>query len=298
MSFSLILNGSNNISTATNTQFKYSFLAGNFVAKDMEMCISSVTIPYAFPNVSTFYDNKKLSIIFPTASTTTTLSITLDSGFYTVADINNAIQNACITAGLYLVNTTGQNVYFINLSTNVSLYTTQVILSPVPTALGTYTRPASGTYSASGTGLPATGYTPQLVLASTGGINTIIGWPAGTFPATQQTSIYSQTGSGAQTASGISPVVAPLGSTINSLVARCSILKNNVTVPSDILDGFPINATYGSNINYFPSFEKWIDINDGTYSNFLLSFVDQNLNTIYSNDSTIAVTLMIRKKKI
>lgn len=298
MSFSLILNGSNNISTATNTQFKYSFLAGNFVAKDMEMCISSVTIPYAFPNVSTFYDNKKLSIIFPTASTTTTLNITLDSGFYTVADINNAIQNACITAGLYLVNATGQNVYFINLATNVSLYTTQVVLSPVPTAIGTYTRPATGTYSASGTGLPATGYTPQLVLPSTGGINTIIGWPAGTFPATQQTTTYSQTGSGAQTALGISPVVPPLGSTINSLVARCSILKNNVTVPSDILDGFPINTTYGSNINYFPSFEKWIDINDGTYSNFLLSFVDQNLNTIYSNDSTIAVTLMIRKKKI
>jgi hypothetical protein len=135
------------------------------------------------------------------------------------------------------------------------------------------------------------------VLPSTGGINSLIGWPAGTYPAAQQTTTYTQTGSAAQVAAGISPVIAPLGSTINSIVVRCSILKNNVTVPSDILDSFPIDVQYGSNINYNPSFEKWIPINDGTYSNFLLSFVDQNLNTIYSKDSTIGVTLLIRERK-
>ena len=298
MSFSLIMNKTNSISSTTNTQFKYNFLSGNFKAENMEMCISSATIPYAFPNVSTYYNNQKLSLIFPTASTTTTLNITLDAGFYTVDDINSAVQNAMITAGLYLVNPSGQNVYFFNITYNVTLYTCQVVLSPVPTAIGTYTRPATGTYSASGTGLPATGYTPQFVLPSTGGINTMIGFPAGTFPATQQTTTYSQTGAAAQTAAGISPIVAPLGSAINSLVARCSFLKNDVTVPSDILDGFPINSLYGSNITYSPPFEKWIKISDGTYSSFILSIVDQDLNTIYSLDPTVGITLLIRRKII
>jgi hypothetical protein len=295
MSFSLILNSSNNVSTATNTQFKYTFLAGNFVAKNMEMCVASVTIPYAFPNVSTYYANTNFSIIFPVAATTQTLSITLPEGFYTLVDIQNYIENECIINNYYLVSGS-QNVYFFNISTNTTLYTTQIVCSPVPTALGTYTYGSGGKWGTGAGGLPTTGYTPQFVLPSSGGINSLIGWPAGTFPDVQQTTTYTQTGSAAQVAAGISPVIAPLGSTINSIVVRCSILKNNVTVPSDILDSFPIDVQYGSNINYNPSFEKWIPINDGTYSNFLLSFVDQNLNTIYSKDSTIGVTLLIREK--
>ncbi len=295
MAFSLILSSANNVNTTTNSQFKYSFLAGNFVAKDMEMCISAVTIPYAFPNVSTYYNNTSFSLAFPTGGVSQTLSITLPNGFYTVSDIQNYIQNQCIIANLYLVNGS-QNVYYFNISTNTSLYTTQIVCSPVPTSLGTLSYGSGGTWGSSG--LPGTTRVPQLILPSSGGINALIGFPSGTFPAAPQTTIYSTTGSAAQTAAGISPVVAPLGSNINSIVVRCSILKNNVTVPSDILDGFPINATYGSNINYLPSFEKWIPINDGTYSNFLLSFVDQNLNTIYSNDPTIAVTLMIRTKTL
>lgn len=299
MSFSLILNASNNINTTLNTQFRYDFLSGNFQAKDMEMCVSSVAIPYAFFNVSTFYANQRFSIIFPRQATLFTLNIVLEAGFYTVADINNYIQNQMIINGLYLINkTTLQNVYFFNLSVNTTYYTTQIVATQVPT-FATYTTlynlPSSGQWS--GTGLPTiANKVPQLVLPATGGINTLIGWPSGTFPTVAvQASTYTQTGSGAQVAAGISPVVAPVGSTINSIVARCSILKNDVTIPSDVLDGFPINTTFGSNITYSPPFEKWIKINDGTYSSFILSFVDQDLNTIFSVDPNVAVTLLIRK---
>jgi hypothetical protein len=299
MSFSLILNSTNNTNTTLNTQFKYSFLSGNFHAKDMEMCVSSVALPYAFFNVSTFYNNQSFSILFPVAAGSFTLNITLPAGFYTVADINNYIQNQMLLNGLYLISkTTGQNVFFFNLAVNTAYYTTQIVCSVVPT-FATYSTlynlPPSGQYS--GTGLPTiSNLVPQLVLPSTGGINTLIGWPAGTFPTFPlNAGGYTQTGSGAQVAAGISPVVAPIGSTINSIVARCSILKNDVTIPSDVLDGFPINTTFGSNITYSPPFEKWIKINDGTYSSFILSFVDQDLNTIYSVDPNIAVTLLIRK---
>lgn len=305
MSFSLILNSTNNTNTTLNTQFKYSFLSGNFHAKDMEMCVSSVALPYAFFNVSTYYSNQNFSINFPTGAGTYNLSVTLQSGFYTVSDIQNYIQNQCLLNGLYLVNkTTSQNVFFFNISVNTAFYTTQIVCSQVPsqaTYSTLYNLPpasASNIWSTSGQQLPAslTTQVPQLILPASGGINTLIGWPAGTFPSSPtQASTYTQTGSAAQTAAGISPTIAPIGSTINSIVMRCSILKNDVTVPSDVLDGFPINVTFGSNITYSPPFEKWIKINDGTYSNFILSFVDQNLNTIYSVDPNIAVTLLIRK---
>jgi hypothetical protein len=287
MSFSLILNGSNNVNTQTNTQFKYQFLGGNFTAENMEMCISALTIPYSFFNVTQYYNNQSFSIIFPTGATTQTLSITLPAGFYLVSDIENYIQNQCIANGLYLINASGQYVYYFNIYTNTTYYSTQIVCSVLPTSLPTgYSYATSGTYS-SLAGLPTTANkVPQLVLPSTGGINTIIGWVAGTFPS-------SSTQPGGYSAYG---TVTPVGSNINSIVMRCSILKNYVTSPSDILDGFPINATFGSNITYVPSFEKWIPINNGTFSNFVLNFVDQNLNIIYAQDPNISVTILIRKK--
>ena len=286
MAFTLILNNTNVIGSQ-NSQFKYNFLAGNFVAKDMEICVSALAFPYSFFNVSAFYNNQSFSLIFPTAATTTTLSITLPAGFYEVSDINNYIQNQCIATGLYLKNASGENEYYFDVTLNTTYYAVQIVCSPVPTSLPSgYTLATSGFYSTLG-GLPTTGYTPQLVLPASGGINTIIGFASGTFPPVQQTGTYSKLST-----------VTPIGSTINSLIIRCSIINNNVTIPSDILDGFPINTSFGSNILYDPSFEKWIPISDGTYSNFLISFVDQNLNTISANDPNIALSLLIRKKNL
>jgi hypothetical protein len=286
MAFNLVLNNTNVIGSQ-NSQFKYNFLAGNFVAKDMEICVSALAFPYSFFNVSAFYNNQSFSLIFPTAATTTTLSITLPAGFYEVSDINNYIQNQCIATGLYLKNASGENEYYFDVTLNTTYYAVQIVCSPVPTSLPSgYTLATSGFYSTLG-GLPTTGYTPQLVLPASGGINTIIGFASGTFPPVQQTGTYSKLST-----------VTPIGSTINSLIIRCSIINNNVTIPSDILDGFPINTSFGSNILYDPSFEKWIPISDGTYSNFLISFVDQNLNTISANDPNIALSLLIRKKNL
>ena len=290
MAYTLILN-SLNVAGSTNTQFKYSFLGGNFIAKDMEMCVSQITMPYSFFNVSTYYNNQSFSLTFPVGATTYSLSITLPAGFYTVSDINSYIQNQCIANGLYLINASGQYVYFFTMATNITYYTTQTLYFPVPTTstyagLG-YTRPSTGQWSASGTGLPTVvNQVPQLVLPTTGGINTIIGYVAGTFP----------TSSTSSTNVSVLGTVTPIGSTVNSIVARVSFLRNAVSVPSDILDNWNINTTFGSNITYVPSFEKWITITDGTYSNFILQLVDQNLNTIYANDPNVAISLLIRNK--
>ena len=96
MSFTLVLNSSNVSNTSTNTSFKYNFINGGFKIKDMEMCVSSITIPYSFYNVSSYYNNQTFSLIFPTAATTSTVSVTLPEGFYSVTDINSYIQQICL----------------------------------------------------------------------------------------------------------------------------------------------------------------------------------------------------------
>ena len=48
MSFVLTLNSTNVTNTNNNSSFKYNFINGGFIAKDYEMCISSIAIPYSF----------------------------------------------------------------------------------------------------------------------------------------------------------------------------------------------------------------------------------------------------------
>ena len=67
-------------------------------------------------------------------------------------------------------------------------------------------------------------------------------------------------------------------------------------MPTDILDSFPINSTFGSNINYIPSYEKWVRVHHGTYSNLIITFVDQNYNNIQILDQNVIITLLLRQK--
>ena len=287
MSFILTLNSTNVSNTNTNTTFKYNFINGGFTCKDYEMCVSSITLPYSFYNVSSFYSNKTFSLIFPTAATTVQYDITLPDGFYTVIDINSYIQQVCVTNGAYLIDTSGNYVYFVQLVYNVAYYSVQLLTFLVPNAIGTYTRPSSGLYSTTGTGLPSTASTPQLVLASSGSIKSIIGFASGTFPPTTQTASWNT-----------SSTLTPVGSTVNSIIMQCSLVHNACTTPSDILDSMPIKDTsFGSNITYDPSFEKFASISDGTFNNFTFSFRDQSLNEIYARDPNVSITLIIRPRR-
>ena len=112
MSFTLVLNSSNVSNTSTNTSFKYNFINGGFLIKDMEMCVSSITLPYSFYNISSYYSNQTFSLIFPKGATTQTISITLPEGFYTVPDINSYIQQICLDNGAYLIDSSGNYVYY------------------------------------------------------------------------------------------------------------------------------------------------------------------------------------------
>jgi hypothetical protein len=249
----------------------------------MEICISSLTVPYAFYNVSAAYANNTFSITFPTtASATTTVAVTLPDGFYSVSDIQNYIQQICIANGFYLINAGGQYVFYTYLTYSQTFYKVQLVQTPVPTSL-----PAGWSLPSNHQGFNAASLTPTLVLAASGSIATIIGFaPGASYPTTPSA-----------TAVNFLSTSTPVGSTINSLVMRCSAVSNNVVSPSDILDGFPINSTFGSNITYDPSFEKWVVMKDGTFSNLTLTLVDQNLNSIVSLDPNVAITLMIRKRR-
>ena len=69
----------------------------------------------------------------------------------------------------------------------------------------------------------------------------------------------------------------------------------NLGNPMDIIDSFTIGQTnFGANINYAPSVNKWVCLSAGTFSNFLITFCDQNLNIIQALDINILITLLFK----
>jgi len=282
MSFTLCLNSQNVVPGSFNTSYRYNFIGGNFRTDDCEICISQSTIPYAWYNISAAYGNNTFSLVFPTAGTTQTIAVTLPDGFYTVNDLQQFLQGVCITNKYYLITSGGSYVYPFFLSYSSTYYKVQIICATIPNAadmatLG-YTQPA---------GAPALPTVTTGVQFITGTIGPVIGFAnATTLPAvaTSATQNFLST----QT---------PVGSTVNSLVFRCSLVDNNVTMPSDIMDGCAINTSFGTNIIYDPSFEKWVKMKSGTYSSLTFTIADQNFNQIYSIDPNVAITLMIRQKQ-
>lgn len=278
MSNTLVLNSSN--TTNQPNVFEYKFLNGSFVVQDgSEICISGITIPYSWYNIQQqYYNNTTFQFTF-TQAVTTTYTVILPNGYYSINTLNDYLQGFCVNNGLYLVDGSGQNVYYLSFVYNVSTYSVQFLSFAVPVALPPlYTNPA-------GLVFPAVASTPQLIVLSTNNFGSIIGFTAGTYPPVIQPTNYS-----------ILSNTLPNGSPVNSIIVRCNLVSNNVVSPSDILDSFQINAPFGTNINYVPSFEKWIKIKSGRYSNFTITFQDQNFNTIPILDSNLLITLLLKTK--
>lgn len=276
MSNTLILNSSN----VTNQKniYQYNFLNGAFVVPDgSEMCISGITLPYSFYNIQQqFYNNTSFEITW-TQAVLATYTIDLPNGYYSVNTLNDFLQGQLINLGLYLVDASGDNVYYLSMVYNVSTYSVQLLSFAVPIALPAgYTNPAGLTF-------PAVASTPQFVILPTNNFGLIIGFTAGSYPPVVQPTNYS-----------VLSNTLPNGSPVNSIIVRCNLVSNNVVSPSDILDSFQITGTFGTNLNYSPNFEKWIKIKSGRYSNFTITLQDQNFNNIPILDTNVLITLLLK----
>ena len=156
----------------------------------------------------------------------------------------------------------------------------QCCLVSVPTSLPT-SLPAGYTAPSNWVGYPLVSRTPYIEILSDLNFGNFIGFSVGNYGKDKPTN-YS--------------VNSNITSIVNSLVIRCSLVNNNISSATDIIDAFPINGTFGSNLNYFNNIEKWIKINPGRYNNFIVSIQDQNLNDINILDNNILMNFIISLK--
>jgi hypothetical protein len=90
------------------------------------------------------------------------------------------------------------------------------------------------------------------------------------------------------------PTFAPLGSSVNAILVRCTLVQNSGSAISDVLDEIVINTKFGSNILYTPQFEKWMKIRAGTYQDFMIMLNDQSFNALLCQDPNVIINVLIR----
>ena len=70
--------------------------------------------------------------------------------------------------------------------------------------------------------------------------------------------------------------------------------NNNITMPSNVIDSMPITSTYGTNINYQPSYEKWVKLSKGRYASMTITLLDQNYNRLIALDPNLLITFLLK----
>ena len=250
----------------------------------------------------------------------TIYSVKLKDGFYTLQDINTALQASLKANYLFSYSTTAPGVvsglsnpsiiYPISLTTNITLYANQFVLSFIPSANADLTTMYGAGYLWAQT-FPTTIsplVAPQVIIPagvtkSSTKLGNLIGFQSGTYPAAASTLVIAnasinsfQLSISGNSLQAIPPFPA-LGSNVNSVLVHCNLIDNKVGFQSDILDCIPISSTFGSNINYLPICFNGIKVRPGKYSSIIITFTDGQGNTLQANDPNALITLILSISK-
>jgi len=270
----LVLNSNNVVAGSNNTRYKYTFIAPLEIKENAEMAISNITLPYSFFNITTQYNNNVAEFEWAIGGTIFYYLLPLQNGYYSVVDLNKAIQYTCVANGLYLINDSGNYVYYLTITYDPVLYAVRVTGYSIPSSL-----PAGWSLPSNFAGFPSAPFVPRLLVNL--GFAKLIGFS--TIAIGNNLAPFS-----------VTSTQIPQGSIANSILVRSNIIDNDSGFPTDVLDTIPINTPFGTNINFSPKELKWIKCTVGTVQSFEVFFCDQNLNPMFILDSNVCISILLK----
>ena len=288
----IIFTKSNLVKSDAKNVYKVDFPVSTLM-KDKSIALSSITIPNSWFNItsqntSAKFGNNTFSFTYPDGATNPTHNIVLQDGNYSVADVNEFIQFYCRENNLYVIDADGNNVYFLALSVNAPIYRLQFDSFQVYTAGNL---PTGYTLPPGAPAPPTVNNTnPQLIISPIIspflGFATYSGFNAGTYPAlptyNARYSVRSQN--------------SPSVSTVSNVFVLCNIASNRYNPStSQVISSFnTLGAPFGTYIFFEPNTNNWVHCS-GQQKNFItVSFVDNNFNPLYINDTDLIVNILIR----
>lgn len=280
-SYLIVVNENNLVPSTNNNVYEFSFNGTKRFDKNSKIALNSVNMFFSWFNIDTAFNNTEFSFIFTQNDIPTQYDVSITSGYYTIADLNSYLQAFMIDQGLYLVDGSGNYVYYLEITSNSSQYAIQLNTYPFPTALPAgYSNPNGLLFNTVAT-------TPQFII-NNDGFATFTGISAGTYPNPAQATTYSKI-------SDTTPRTNP----VENVLIRCNLLNNKISNPPDVLYSFNASGTsFGGLITSMPNEYLYIDIQEGYYSTIRLEFVSQDYIAVKLNDPSIVLQLSFKEKRV
>lgn len=306
----LILNQSNIIADGSNSTMVYRFPNSASFPKGSRIAVSNVTMYYSWLNISSSMQNNTITFNWvDTAATNTytTYTVTIPDGLYEIEQINSYLQwvfqnapslstsfiSPTPSAPMYLVDSSGNNVYYVQLFVNPTAYGIQLDTYNVPTSLPSgYTNPGGMLF-------PAQSYNSVVTFPSN--FNEIVGFAtsfasnqnqnnAGSNPGTAKAYKIGSTYSYVST---ITPQVQPNP----SLLLCVSGIDNKLANPTSVIYSVCPTVGIGQIVVEKPSEFNWSDLTPGTYNEIRLQFLGTDLGNVVIQDPNITVVLVLDDKQ-
>ena len=335
----IVLNQNNLVADGNNNTFVYKF--PNSVAfPHHEIAIQSVSMFYSWANIDITLANNQFTIYFPTNSAgavstgsgqVSSYTIVIPTGQYEITDLNALLQYYCIKNGWYLINSAGQNVYYLEMFVNATRYAVQINTFPLPlssnftwngttgvwtgnagTAYSGWTTPTANTQSGVSAfgGFPnftagvvnTTQYNPCLAIPPK--FSTLIGFVNNTQTRGASTSGVVSTTAPALTdldATGVNKSFlsssAPQVQPNSSIYFSISNIENKYAIPNSIIFSLNPAVAFGLQINEYPPQFAWNKLLNGTYNNLRLQILGLDYQPLKVLDPNMTIVLVIRDTK-
>lgn len=288
----LVLNQTNIVADGQNNKLVYNF-PNSVLFKDAYVAVSSISLYYSWFNITSALGNNTFSYTWVAGVTTTTYAVTIPDGLYEIATLNQYLQFVFLTNGHYLVNSTGQNVYYGEFLVNPSRYAVQINTFLFPTALPTgYTNPSGLTF-------PTNTFNPSIIIGTTLGL--LLGFATGVTTNQNTSNGYTPPTSNYISKSAIGTLSylstsAPNVQPNSSILIASSGVDNPYASPTSIIYSLTPSVAVGEIISEKPPEFMWNELINGTYNQLRLTILGTNLAPIQLNDPAITIVLVIAQE--
>jgi len=283
----IVLNQSNILAGSNNSTLVYNFPT-SVRFDNHQIAVQSVNMYYSWQNInSTSLKNNTFTYTWVVGATTTTYTVNIPAGLYEISDINSFLQYTFIQRGQYLINATGQYVYYAEFLVNPNTYAVNIITYPVPTSLPSgWVLPVANiqTGAVAFVGFPTQTFNPLITIPAN--FSLIVGY-ATNFATSQNTglnTILTYT-------SSISPQVQPNPTALMTI----SNISNEYSSPSSVIHSIVPDVGFGELIRSVPNEYCFCRLLKGTISSLFVRFVGQDSNSLAILDPNMTIILLIRE---
>jgi hypothetical protein len=283
----IVLNSTNILAGSNNSTLVYNFPT-SVKFDNHQIAVQSVNMYYSWRNIdSTSLKNNTFTYTWVVAGATTVYTVNIPPGLYEIADINNFLQFTFIQRGQYLINATGQYVYYAEFLVNPNTYAVNIITYPVPTSLPSgWSLPVANTQTGAVAfvGFPTQNFNPLITISAK--FSLIVGY-ATNFTTSQNTGVNTIL----TYTSSISPQVQPNPTALMTI----SNISNEYSSPSSVIHSVVPDVGFGELIKSIPNEYCFVKLLKGTISSLFVRFVGQDGNSLAILDPNMTIILLIRE---